>query len=255
MAVDKRETEIFPKDTDKTYGLMELVKGTSPMVDKGPDDTVFSFPIVALLELLLALGTLLVLVLFSMARNAPLEEIANPTVTTNPAKAPWYFGALQELLLHMHPTMAGVFIPAVGVLFLIALPYLDNSQEGAGKWFGGSPRGLRIVIWGGLYALIVTPAFVIFDEFIGLARLLPSAPAWVTGFVTPVVVLGAIIVLPCLVLLRWSPNMREVMILIFTLLLAMALVLTITAFLFRGPGMHLYWPWQMPHGYNPLDSL
>ncbi|MFQ6015314.1 MAG: hypothetical protein ACE5NP_07715 [Anaerolineae bacterium] len=254
MAVDERRTEIFPRDPDKTYGLMELVKGTSPMVDKGPDDTVFSFPIVALLELLLVLGTTLLLVVFSMARNAPLEEMANPNVTTNPSKAPWYFVGLQELLLHMHPTLAGVFIPTAVVLFLIALPYLDNSREGAGKWFG-SPRGLRITIWGGLYALVVMPAFIIFDEFIGLQELLRGAPSLVGGFVVPAVVLGAIVALPCLVLLRWSPSMREMMILIFTLLMVTALVLTVSGFLFRGPGMHLYWPWQMPHGYNPLDSL
>ncbi len=70
------------------------------MVGKGPEDNVFAFPVVAILEALLALGAILLLAFFSLIRNAPLEELANPDLTTNPAKAPWYFMALQELLLH-----------------------------------------------------------------------------------------------------------------------------------------------------------
>ena len=74
------------------------------MVGKGPDDTVFAFPVVLLWEIVLFLGVTLPIFLFSLVKQAPLEEIANPMVTTDPAKAPWYFVGLQELLEHMHPT-------------------------------------------------------------------------------------------------------------------------------------------------------
>ena len=102
--------EIFPQDTSKSYAIVEMMPGDSPMVGKGPEDTVFSFPVVLLWEILLLLGVTLAIFLFSLAKQAPLEAIANPQVTTDPAKAPWYFVGLQELLEHMHPTLAGVAI-------------------------------------------------------------------------------------------------------------------------------------------------
>src|SRR3990170_1269279 len=142
--------EIFPKDSRKTYALVELMRGESPLVGKGPDDTLFSFPIVLLWEAVLLLGVTFAIFLFSLVKQAPLEEIANPLVTTYPAKAPWYFVGLQELLEHMHPTLAGVIIPTLLVTFLVALPYLDHSRTSVGVWFA-SARGRRIVALTALY--------------------------------------------------------------------------------------------------------
>src|SRR3972149_2763069 len=105
---------------------MELVKGTSPMVEKGPEDTVMSWPHLLILEVLAALGVIALLLFWSLALNAPLRELANPDVTENPTKAPWYFMNLQELLLHMNPSLAGVIIPSILILFLMAIPYLDR---------------------------------------------------------------------------------------------------------------------------------
>jgi quinol-cytochrome oxidoreductase complex cytochrome b subunit len=237
----------------KTYGLMELVRGTSPLVGKGPENTVFAFPIVAILEALLAIGTTLFLLLFSLLRDAPLEELANPDLTTNPAKAPWYFMALQELLLHMHPVLAGILVPGLVVLFLIALPYLDNDPADSGRWFA-SPRGRKTVIWTALYTLLVQAALIGFDEFMGLRGLGAASPA-ILQFVGPILFGVLLLGLPLLLIWRFKPNRREVMLLIFTVIFVSAVVLTISGFLFRGPGMHLYPPWNMPDGYNPWSSL
>src|SRR5512141_1365233 len=127
--------EVFPKQTTKTYALVEMMRGEGPMVGKGPDGTVFSFPIVLLIEIILVLAVTLAVFLFSLIKQAPLEAIANPLVTTDPANAPWYFIGLQELLEHMHPTVAGVLIPTALVIFLVLLPYMDRSRTGAGIWF------------------------------------------------------------------------------------------------------------------------
>jgi len=253
MTAESNERKVFPRGEAKTYGLMELVRGTSPMVGKGPDDTVFAFPIVAILEGLLLVGTTLLLVVFSLLRNAPLEELANPDLTTNPAKAPWYFMSLQELLLHMHPVLAGIVVPGLVVLFLLALPYFDNDPADSGRWFA-SARGGKVVVWTTLYTLIVQAALILFDEFMGL-RGLGAASPFILQVVGPVLFGVLLLGLPLLLLWRFKPSRREVTLLIFTVIIVSAVVLTISGFLFRGPGMHLYLPWNMPDGYNPWHSL
>jgi menaquinol-cytochrome c reductase cytochrome b/c subunit len=253
MAVETKNREVFPRGEAKTYGLMELVRGTSPLVGKGPDEVVLAFPIVAILEGLLAVGTTLVIILFSLLRDAPLEELANPDVTTNPAKAPWYFMGLQELLLHMHPVLAGIIVPGLVILFLIALPYLDTEPVDSGRWFA-SRRGRRVVVWTTLYTLIVQAALILFDEFMGLRGLGAASPL-ILQVVGPIMFGVLLLGLPLLLLWRFRPSRREVTLLIFTVIIVSAVVLTISGFLFRGPGMHLYTPWNMPDGYNPWASL
>ena len=247
--------EIFPKDSNKSYALVELVRGDGPMVDKGPDKTVFSFPIVLLWELILLLGVTLVMFLFSLAKQAPLDDIANPLITADPAKAPWYFVGLQELLEHMHPTVAGVIIPTVLVLFLIALPYIDHSRENIGVWFS-SARGRRITILSAVYTLLVMTAYIVLDNIFTLRELLRhSVPQWVAQGLLPAGILLLLIAIPLLVLWRKQASRREIMLALFTIMLVSAVVFTVSGFLFRGPGFNMYWPWEMPDGYNPWDEF
>ena len=243
--------EIFPKDSTKSYALVELVRGETPMVDKGPEDTVFSFPILLLWEIVLLLGVTFVIFLFSLFKQAPLDEIANPMVTTDPAKAPWYFVGLQELLEHMHPMLAGIIIPGILVIFLMALPYIDHSRTNVGVWFT-STRGKRITAWVALYTLIVMPAYIVLDNIFTLRELLrDSAPTWVAQGLLPGLILLLLVCLPLLVLWRKGVNRREIMLALFTVMIVSAFVLTISGFLFRGPGFKLFLPWEMPDGYNP----
>ena len=247
--------EIFPQHTTKSYALVELMSGESPLVGKGPEDTVFSFPVVLLWEIILLLGVTLAIFLFSLLKQAPLEEIANPLVTTDPAKAPWYFVGLQELLEHMHPTLAGVIIPGILVLFLVALPYLDHSRAGVGVWFT-SKRGRWIVIWTALYTLVVMPAYILLDNTFSLRELLrDTVPQWVAQGLLPAVIMGVLVALPALVLWWRKASTREVVLGLFTIMLVSAIVFTVTGFLFRGPGFKLYGPGQMPFWYNPWNGL
>ena len=247
--------EIFPKGTHKTYALVELMPRRGPMVDKGPEDTVLSFPVLLLWEIILLLGVTFVTFLFSLVKQAPLEEIANPMVTTDPAKAPWYFVGLQELLEHMHPTVAGVIIPGILVLFLIVLPYLDPSRNNPGRWFT-TDYGKRIVIWTALYTLVVMPGYIALDNIFKLRELLRgSAPQWVAQGLLPALIIGLFLAVPVLVLVRTKANWREILIALFTMVLISALVFTVSGFLFRGPGFKLYWPWEMPDGYNPWNEF
>ena len=247
--------EIFPQHSGKTYSLVELMPGESPLVGKGPDDTVFSFPIVVLWEIVLLLGVTLFIFLFSLIKQAPLETIANPLVTTDPAKAPWYFMGLQELLEHMHPLVAGILIPTILVLFLIALPYIDHSRAGTGVWFT-SPRGKRIAGWTALYTLIVMSIFIAVDNAYPLREVLRTAvPAWMAQGLIPALIIAVIVLLPVLVLGFRKPTVHEVMLALFTVMFVSAIVFTVSGFLFRGPGFKLYLPWQMPNGYNPFNGF
>jgi len=247
--------EIFPLHTNKSYALVELMPREGPLVGKGPDDTVFAFPLVLLWEIVLLLGVTLFIFLFSLLKQAPLETIANPLVTTDPAKAPWYFIGLQELLEHMHPLVAGVLIPASLVLFLIALPYIDHSREGAGVWFT-SPQGKRIVGWTALYTLVVMPLYILLDNAFSLRELLRNVvPLWVAQGLLPVLIIAVLVALPVVVLRRGKPTVREMMLALFTVMFVAAVIFTLSGFLFRGPGFKMYLPWQMPNGYNPFDGL
>src|SRR5260221_2930564 len=188
--------EIFPQHSGKSYALVETMRAEGPLVGKGPDDAVFAFPIVLLIEALLLLGVTLAIFLFSLLKQAPLETIANPLVTVDPAKAPWYFIGLQELLEHMHPLVAGVILPTVLVAFLVVLPYLDRARAGAGVWFT-STRGKRIAGWTALYTAIAMTALIALDNAVSLRESLRGrAPEWLAQGLLPAGILLAVAAVP-----------------------------------------------------------
>jgi quinol-cytochrome oxidoreductase complex cytochrome b subunit len=120
--------------TTKTYGLMELARGTTPAVGVRPEDEVFTWPNLVFREILLFMATLAVVLVLAVFWNAPLEEIANPVHPPNPAKAPWYFLGLQELVAYS-AFWGGVVVPGLLVTALVALPYIDRKRKGIGVWF------------------------------------------------------------------------------------------------------------------------
>ena len=132
---EKDKGKIFPADPDKTYGLMALVKGETPLVEKEPEDTVMTYPHLLLREIIAAMILVIFITGISLFFDAPLEELANPSKTPNPAKAPWYFLSLQELLHYFSPFVAGVLIPTLVVIGLFTIPCIDPVRKGIGVWF------------------------------------------------------------------------------------------------------------------------
>lgn len=245
----------FDKNSTKTYSLVELVKAPTTMVDKGPDGTILSFPVVALIELVLTLGVTLVLLAMSLGVNAPLEEIANPNTTTDPAKAPWYLMGLQEMLEHGHPTLMAILFPTLMILFVMAIPYLDNNQTGAGKWFTNA-KGKKITLFTAIYTVIMMPLYIWLDNTFPLRELLRGQlPDFILQMAIPAVIMGIIVIIPLLALVKTKPTPRDIMLVLFTVLFIGAIVFTLTGFLFRGPGFELYFPWNMPGDYSPWNNL
>ncbi len=118
----------------KNYGIQGLVRGPFAKVGNVPDNSVFSYPNLLLAELFVFILTVLGVLLVSAFFNAPLEEAVNVLHPPNPAKAPWYFLGLQEMVSYS-AFWGGVGIPAIEVLVLLLVPYFDRGQKGVGKWF------------------------------------------------------------------------------------------------------------------------
>ncbi|MDP2731132.1 MAG: hypothetical protein Q8O55_11730 [Dehalococcoidales bacterium] len=243
--MSEKPREVFPPGSEKAYGLVELVKGSSPMVDKGPEDTVTSWPHLLIMETLAVLGTTVLLLFWSLL-NAPLREFANPDVTENPAKAAWYFMNLQEMLLHMNPALAGVIIPGLMIIVLMVIPYFDRSKKDIGIWFA-SRKGRKIALWSAVYTSVWLIVLILFDEYVRVRSLI-SKPEILPGWIIPIAVMSGLSGLLYLLMRRWRPSTREVLIGFFTAFVVTYFLLIISGLFFRGLGMHLTLPWNLPPG-------
>jgi hypothetical protein len=127
------------------------------------EEEVLVWPDLVFVEFIAAvLFTFLFTVISALVR-APLINRANADVTPNPSKAPWYFLNLQELLLHMHPALAGVIVPTIWLLVLAAIPYIDRARQGQGVWFG-TKNAVRISVFSAVFAAAWMPVLVLFDQ-------------------------------------------------------------------------------------------
>lgn len=196
-------------------------------------------------EMVFALFWIAVLVLWSMLMPAPLEGIANADVSPNPAKAPWYFLGLQELLLHFHPLFGGVVIPITAFTLLAFLPFYDLSLESVGVHLR-SPQGLRSSLLALILALLVTPTWVILDEYLlHWSAWLPNWPSLITEGVIPLaLILSGLFCINSLLKRLFQTSMEERILFLFIFLFTSLVILTLIGIFLRGPGMHLYWPWE-----------
>ncbi|HET7152294.1 MAG TPA: cytochrome C [Candidatus Kapabacteria bacterium] len=103
-------------------------------IEATQSDRVQVWPYLVRVEFIVSLAIMVILTVWSFALNGPLEEAANPTLTPNPSKAPWYFLGLQEMLVYFDPWIAGVVLPSLIILGLIAIPYIDNNPRGNGYY-------------------------------------------------------------------------------------------------------------------------
>jgi hypothetical protein len=103
-----------------------------PPIEKLEDDKVLVWPDLVYTELIAMILCTLILVVWSTALKAPLEQPATSAKAPNPSKAPWYFLGLQEMLVYFDPWMAGIVLPILIIIGLIAIPYIDFNQKGNG---------------------------------------------------------------------------------------------------------------------------
>jgi hypothetical protein len=111
-----------------------LARGLAPVEKETSDKKVFVWPELVFIEFIAAILMCVALMVWALLQQAPLEAPADPASTPNPAKAPWYFLGLQEMLVYFDPWLAGVVFPALIILGLMAIPYLDRSPKGSGYY-------------------------------------------------------------------------------------------------------------------------
>lgn len=125
---------------------IRMDQGLGPKEKEESEEKVLVFPYLIYIEFVIALVYAIGLVVWAILLKAPLEEPANPTVSPNPSKAPWYFLGLQEMLVYFDPWIAGVLLPTLIIVGLCAMPYLDRNTKTSG-FFCFKPRRLGISVF------------------------------------------------------------------------------------------------------------
>ncbi len=105
-----------------------------PLLEAGSDDKVLVWPDLVYIELICLVLFTVLLMVWAVVLRAPLEAPANPSLAPNPAKAPWYFLGLQELLVYFDPWIAGVLLPGLIIVGLVAIPFIDRNPRGNGYY-------------------------------------------------------------------------------------------------------------------------
>ena len=140
------------------YNDKQIEAGGIPYEKTESDEKLFTWPDLVYTELLCMIGLTIVMIVWSVGLRAPLEEAANPTTSPNPAKAPWYFLGLQEMLVYFDPWLAGVVLPTLIIVGLMAIPYIDTNPRGNG-YYSFKERKWEIGVF--LYGFIVLWSFLI----------------------------------------------------------------------------------------------
>jgi len=199
-------------------------------VETEPEEVVMTVPHLVLREVIAFELLIGVLAAYSLLLDAPLEQVANPLKTPNPAKAPWYFLGLQELLHYFPPVVAGVLVPVLVIIALVVIPYFNINVRRPRLWSRRDQPALAVfgtvvILFLGLMVAfkvwpIVVPSFVV-STVMAIGFLYPQEKGWWGR--------------TC----QWSlPSW------IMIWFVTCATTLTVIGTYFRGPGWTWVWPWQ-----------
>lgn len=212
--------------------IVFITRRTSAQVKAETEDQVQTFPEVLFRAAVAVMTLAIVLVWIALIFNAPLEGLADPSHTPNPAKAPWYFLGLQEMLHYFPPVVAGVMVPGLVVMALIIIPYFKVNIEADGLFLKDRQRRLRIFYVIAISLSLFLLGFKVYAAFV------------------PTLIIAVLM----LIAAQCSPKSagtlnrymagRPLSFWVMTWFLFELVVLTAIGTFFRGPGWAWVWPWQ-----------
>ncbi|MHB8501076.1 MAG: hypothetical protein ACYDCG_06465 [Candidatus Acidiferrales bacterium] len=231
METNKIETGFGSDARKEPRRIVFVTKKTSAKVVGDPGPQLMTYPNLLVREAIAFQVLVIAMVLVALFWDAPLEQLANSLLTPNPAKAPWYFLGLQELLHFFPPFVAGILIPTLVVIALVVIPYFNVNIEAESIWARRPSQNLRavLIIVSVLLALLAPfHAWTIFAPTALVAALLlfsytarQGQAGWLKTLATKP--------------LSWW---------VMTWFIAVAICLTVVGIFFRGSGWSWVWPWR-----------
>jgi hypothetical protein len=235
--MDKNKIETgFSSDAKKEPRRVVFVtKKTSAKVDGDPGPRLMTYPHLLVREAIAFELLVIAMVLGALLWNAPLEQLANPLLTPNPAKAPWYFLGLQELLHFFPPLVAGILIPTLVLIALVVIPYFNVNVDGGPIWARRPGQNLRTVL---ATVLVLLTFLAIFDAWTIFAPTAIVAALLVYSYTGRAAESG------------WKKALgsKTVSWWVMTWFITVSVCLTVVGTFFRGPGWSWIWPWRANAG-------
>ncbi len=224
----------------KSYGLMCVVRDRTPATNCDPSESVPSWPYLLRAELFIFMACVLMTLLLGFFFDAPLKEIANPSIPENPAKAPWYFLGLQEMVSYS-AFMGGLIIPALIIIGLALIPYLDREKTAPGVYFT-SATGRRVALHSLFYGVAAAVLAVAVPVSFGwLREWFPGIPQLIVILINPGSLLTLAYAIWSILVLRRRRSTRLAAIALFTCFLAGFVILTYVGAELRGPNWDFFW--------------
>jgi quinol-cytochrome oxidoreductase complex cytochrome b subunit len=208
--------------------------------DKGSTNKWLAWPVLMWTELGLLLLVVVVVLFIALLADAPLLEQANPSFPENPAKSPWYFLGIQELVSYSAFT-GGLLIPVLYLVFLFSIPYRDREDRYVGLWFSGR-RGLKVVLRTAVFAfLLVVLQLIVLIRFGWLRDWFPEISQWFVMLINPATITGGLFILMAEIIRRKRKSSRMAALALFTSTFVALIIFTAIGIWFRGPNWEFFW--------------
>jgi len=208
--------------------------------DRGSSQKWQAWPVLMWTELGLLLLVLCVVFFIALLFDAPLLEQANPAFPENPAKSPWYFLGIQEMVSYS-AFAGGLLIPVLYLVFLFSIPYRDREDRYIGQWFSGK-MGLAVVWRSALFAFVlVVLQLGVMIRWGWLRDWVPGISQWLVLLVNPATLTGGLFILAAEVIRRRRKSSRMAALVLFTCSFTALVIFTVVGIWFRGPNWEFFW--------------
>ena len=208
--------------------------------DKGTENKWLAWPVLMWTELGLLLLVVVVVLFVAIVADAPLLEQANPSFPENPAKSPWYFLGIQELVSYS-AFAGGLLVPVLYLVFLFSIPYRDREDRFVGEWFSGK-QGSTLVLRSAIFALLlVLIQLVVIIRFGWLRDWFPGISQWFVMLINPATITAGFFMVLAEWIRRRTRSTRMAALVLFTCSLVALVLFTAIGIWFRGPNWEFYW--------------